>query len=327
MILNEQNTQIEPQLTIIENYFEYSVIHPIIPYLTLRDAFKLCRVSQQFYITFTSTDFWQHFLRVHHVHLEPHYVSLSAPYPYSALRVCGMNLAVAAHWRFYLSEGDAGVFLDHSGNKWHGALSGGGSYLDSGCGVDLTGSKANAEIPNSKGGFGMGDEFTVEAWVFPDAFGSSDFQNPIISKHGSGTGWELRLTAKGPSFVYTKAPYEGHTEVKPYTQDYPALYYRSKRPKNSDPNGLKIDDRKWVHIAATHARKGETRVYVNGVCVHQAPSVRPECSYNDEKEFNLQFGRCAGWGDRKFECHLREVRICHSVLEPGQFLPQPYTTL
>jgi len=127
---------------------------------------------------------------------------------------------------------------------------------------------------------------------------------PVISKHGTGSGWELRSAPDCISFVITRAPYRGHDAVMAGI-DFGKL------------------DNNYYHLAGTFDGV-EAKIYFN----HELLStLKVPHSVKEMAHFNqrpIRLGGSSGWGDRhSFTGIIKEARVCNSTLQPDQFLPIP----
>lgn len=186
------------------------------------------------------------------------------------------------------------------GSRQAGAIQVKGPRLDILDIVEMGGSGAGAESKE----VGV-SSFTVEAMVCLHALAREDWKNPIVSKHGHGKGWELRVDpARGPWFIMTlvQGP---HIEIHAKTHGIPL--------------------NKWVSIGASFdATERAVRLFVNRRCVHkgQIPpyfwsgweSARARSSGFRRAEYpnysgHMEIGRNPEWHDRATDMSVAEVIV------------------
>jgi len=235
---------------------------------------------------------------------------------------------VVAHCRFDQAEDQAsGECVDISGRA-HGGELRGGHYCEGGHGVSLNyPDRSAAELGRAEYVLVRGEvreldpeahtEFTVEAWVHPYMIDPREYANPVVSKHDGGSGWELRLSPSGPTFMITMG-YGNHQEIFPQSKVEPRWY--------------------WTHIAGTYDGENTLKLYQDRVCCStklftfsshfytpRFPQVRaPPAPYNSGGALTL--GKCSGVPNETFRftsCEIAEVRITKKVLSPDEFLPYP----
>eukprot|EP00438_Fugacium_kawagutii_P003326 Skav206153 [mRNA] locus=scaffold1545:91504:93018:- [translate_table: standard] len=139
--------------------------------------------------------------------------------------------------------------------------------------------------------------FTVEAWVFvrPEDLHQEAFRNPLISRHGTASGWELRLCQNGGAiFLVTIGGV--HIELTAAGAPWSP---------------------RWTHVAASFDGR-MLRIYISKelmreLCVpdgQRSPFHGPLC-----------LGRNPAWGDRSSCICLHSARVSAKVSE--SFLPSP----
>jgi len=274
------------------------VWHPLHPYLTLQDLLKVLQLSKPCCEIFSSPKLWSYLFVYHHMRIEAE----PSKSPTHAIVIPSAPLRVAAHWKFHDWETYQGIYLDYSGNKLI-AVSKFAEQLESGVGVAFSSKsryseEAHIEVQDPHGQLNATTTFTVEAWVMASSFKYWDYDNPVVSKHGSATGWELRFCSTGPCFVITARPFKLHEETKANIK-----------------TGVKFNQ--WYHIAATYDGY-KVIIYLDGVEV--ARKVVAIQQFNDDPA-PLNIGRNPNWRSRSFSGSVGEVRICHKALKPNQFLP------
>ncbi|CAJ1442949.1 unnamed protein product [Effrenium voratum] len=171
-----------------------------------------------------------------------------------------------------------------------------GAVLSSGC-LDLTAPSSAAELECSEAQ--LEGRCTVEVWVAADAdeLHCEDFRNPVVSSHGAGSGWELRLRKRGGArFLVTL---DGrHQELEAEGDSW---------------------QQQWVHLAGSF--DGSTmRVFVAGKLA--AEHVVPPGAWSSWAG-PLCLGRNPAWRDRKASCRVHSARLAPEALEPKDFLPPP----
>ncbi len=122
---------------------------------------------------------------------------------------------------------------------------------------------------------------TIEAWAKATDSGKQPHEYPVLSKHGSGTGWELRCGDGKAEFLITLD--------------------RHHYPLTVDQG---IDLNQWYHLAGTY----DGRVfyfYINGVLKGSAALAGTLTPYLGE----LNIGRNPRWPDRLFAGKISEVRV------------------
>eukprot|EP00927_Polykrikos_kofoidii_P059446 TRINITY_DN54599_c0_g1_i1.p1 TRINITY_DN54599_c0_g1~~TRINITY_DN54599_c0_g1_i1.p1 ORF type:complete len:688 (-),score=123.35 TRINITY_DN54599_c0_g1_i1:264-2261(-) len=151
--------------------------------------------------------------------------------------------------------------------------------------------------------------FTAEVWVSVKASLLHDaaHMNPAISKHGPGSGWELRLCRQGGA-VFLVTINGMHIEV-------------SSNDGSGVDHCVKWEEGKWVHVAGSFDGQ-KVRVFLAGRLVAEAavPAVGERSPFLNGP---LLLGRNPAWRDRGARCRLCAARITHAALEPVDFLPLP----
>ncbi|CAK9038268.1 unnamed protein product [Durusdinium trenchii] len=154
--------------------------------------------------------------------------------------------------------------------------------------LDLQGDLAAVEMTPSHDAFLSEEGFTVEAWVFAKSedLRAESFMNPIVSRHGPATGWELRLCRKG-GLVFLITINGQHIELT-----------TEGRPWRSH----------WIHLAGTF--DGTTlRAYIAKELVGELEVGQDARSTRSNFLGPLCFGRNPAWRDRS-------ARVClHSAKE------------
>jgi len=193
-----------------------------------------------------------------------------------------------------------------TGHRTHARLVGGAAVAsaDGAACIDLTADGAAVEIAEDEQTADLGDAllsptgFTVEAWVLadPSKLNVEAHRNPVASRHGPASGWELRLrrdggaiflvTVGGQHIEVASAPCEGRWS------------------------------RGWCHVAGT-LEGPAMRLFVGGRLEAEA-----EVPAGDRSSFPgpTCLGRNPAWRDRGFRCRLRSARVTHAALQPGAFL-------
>eukprot|EP00026_Physarum_polycephalum_P014139 Phypoly_transcript_14617.p2 GENE.Phypoly_transcript_14617~~Phypoly_transcript_14617.p2 ORF type:complete len:132 (+),score=18.00 Phypoly_transcript_14617:388-783(+) len=121
---------------------------------------------------------------------------------------------------------------------------------------------------------------------------------PVLSKHGTASGWEIRCSNREISFLITPLPFNGHAELS-----YP-------RPSRANI---------WMHIAGTFDGSNMC-LYLDGMLVASKEFETKTCEMADcQQPFTIGF--CPEWPDRyNFVGEIKEARICNKALKPVQFL-------
>jgi len=272
------------------------VLFPLLPFLDLRDLRELSTLNKEFHTTFSKA------IR------QP----LIPYFPYST------NL-VAGEWIFVQkNQRDPLLCFDSSANKNHAKFEGVNYAIKSGKGVVIENFRHFAGamlfqrnyvfVESNLDSFDPQPErgFTVEAWIAidPRSIKGREFENPIVSKHGWGTGYELRINESIPTFVITTSR---HEEVGREYAD------RKNQPQ--------FQAGKYYHIAGTFNGRDKLAVYKNGVLVAQK-IIREGVAFTHHTG-NLTFGVSSGWTERTCSLNLLSVRITHMLLSPCAFMAFP----
>ena len=113
------------------------------------------------------------------------------------------------------------------------------------------------------------------------------YANSVLSHHGSGTGWELRVNQQNLEFVFTTSG-SGHNEL---AGAFP---------------GHNLRKNVWTHIAATaDVSEKKIRIYINGKLANYRTyhgSIVP-CKHD------LRVLQNPGWTDRTFNGHVVGIRV------------------
>ncbi len=142
------------------------------------------------------------------------------------------------------------------------------------------------------------DVISVEAWVNPAGTGKPLWSFPVISKHGAGSGWELRAGGGQCSIMVTVAK-----------------VYQEAAASGLDPN-------RWYHIAGVY--DGQIlRLYVNGVLKTSVSVTGAITQYPD----TLNLGRNSYWPDRLFSGHIAEARVWSRVRSQAEIQQGMFTRL
>jgi len=271
-------------------------------YLGLKDILVLSQVCNRYRTTFTSKSIWFAVCNRHDINFEVEHITD----PFTQYKVCSAGLNVAAHWRFNKWEsGSTNKVVDHSGNNQHLTLCNATYRLRKrGC-VIAPGEYLKTD--DFATNLDVSKNFTVEVLIKPYDIPSyaTEYHCPILSKYGSAAGWELRFNGKKLALLICPFPYQGRFEV---TCDL------------NNPTGYV--ESIWYHLAAT-LDGASIKLYVNG-------SLAAYTIYRGEIEAIspyagcMYIGYCPGHPPRNsFSGVIKEVRVCHTVLQPSQFLGVP----
>lgn len=130
-------------------------------------------------------------------------------------------------------------------------------------------------------GLNFPDGLTVEAWVRPAAPGGRLYMCPVVSSHGTASGFELRSSLSGAEMMVTLDRRHVHVSA-----------------------GLASASDQWLHLAGVY--DGESvRLYLNGVLAASEEVTGTYTPYPGE----LRFGHNSWWLDRAFAGELAEVRL------------------
>lgn len=141
----------------------------------------------------------------------------------------------------------------------------------------------------------MEDEITVEAWIYPTAWGPTPVMNSIVCKHGwtaGEKGFVLRAGGSG-QLSFTIAGIDNHGNNV------------SWKEVTSGTNELQLNA--WQHVAGTYDGN-KLKIFING---NQAGSLSFKGKINPSG-YNLKIGRIADMGaanGRYFSGLIDEVRI------------------
>eukprot|EP00164_Ancoracysta_twista_P002804 GFYU01003729.1.p1 GENE.GFYU01003729.1~~GFYU01003729.1.p1 ORF type:complete len:1078 (-),score=216.65 GFYU01003729.1:197-3391(-) len=209
------------------------------------------------------------------------------------------NSKVTAYWPLGRDCQDA------SGNEFHSSLQNGAAFNVAGLDT-ASGGFASAE---NWGDLNIsGNTFTVEAWVKPCAISGQAHMNPVVSKHGNGSGYELRLHPDGATFMVTVAGQ--HIEAVPKPE------VSSIKPKVGE----------WLHVAGVvDFTKKEVLVYSNFVMIGWTKLDVDSFTHATAYDGPLNIGRNPQWNDRRVSGTICQVRISPQRLAPTVFLPKSCT--
>jgi hypothetical protein len=134
--------------------------------------------------------------------------------------------------------------------------------------------------PESPPVFDMSAAISVEAWVRPAAIERPISQGPVVSKHGTLSGWELRASGSQASFMVTVGK-----------------VYREATMTGLVPN-------RWYHLAGVYDGQG-VHLYVNGVLRARVGVTGPI----DVFRGTPSLGWNSYWPDRRYAGEVAEVRV------------------
>jgi len=178
----------------------------------------------------------------------------------------------------------------------------GGAALASFHGVDcldLAEGALEADVPDAVAcdAFQSPDGFTVEVWVMTSAPLHRDaHMNPIVSKHGPSTGWELRLQRDGGA-VFLVTVGGQHYEVACVGPPWDS----------------------WVHVAGTFDGSS-VRVFVAGQTGERQVPNGERSSFDGP----VCVGVNPAWRDRTTSCRVHAFRVALAVLTERTFLSKPH---
>jgi thioredoxin 1 len=134
-------------------------------------------------------------------------------------------------------------------------------------------------------------EITVEAMIRPEWFEDLDWKNPVVSKHGNASGWELRVG--------------GGKAVMMVTVNGKHHYAMSKQDL---PRG------RWTHVSGSFDGRF-LRVYIEGKLQGETEITggAPMTPFMGD----LNIGRNPEWTDRVYSGHIDEVRVWNRAFSPG----------
>lgn len=177
--------------------------------------------------------------------------------------------------------------------------------------VNICGESSAVEIVNANGkevkdAFLSSEGFTVEAWVHIDdcMLHEDSFRNPLLSRHGPASGWELRLL-RGGGAVFLVTLEGVHYEVKGVASD-----------------GTKAWCRGWTHVAGSLDNTA-AYVFISGHRTGTQPLPKANVGARSTFAGPLLLGRNPAWRDRGINCHLATARITAAALSPEAFMPLP----
>ncbi|TVR76089.1 MAG: LamG domain-containing protein, partial [Chitinophagaceae bacterium] len=142
------------------------------------------------------------------------------------------------------------------------------------------------------------DSFTIETWFLPLGFGNNFFNDPVVGKHSSGQGWEIRAggSDRELGFMIT-LPNNGcrfnHCELK-------------------SPHPLQKNI--WTHVAVTYEHESSTntsfvKLYHNGILVNEGIYTGKVSM----SSIDFTIGKNTEWGNRSFNGYIDDVRYWSSV--------------
>jgi len=188
--------------------------------------------------------------------------------------------------------------------------------------IDLTADCAAVEIAGAAGApledaLLSSDGFTVEVWYRADLgrLHRDAFQNPLVSRHGAGSGWELRLTRSGGVVFLVTAVGQHHELEGNALSTAPAA--EAVVPALEEGEGGS-----WAFVAATF-RDGTARLFMGPGSEPAAELKLPSGLGLDSFPGPLLLGRNPAWRDRGARCHIAAFRLSWTALEPAGFLPPP----
>lgn len=177
--------------------------------------------------------------------------------------------------------------------------------------LDLTATDSYGLVEDPRGALNASSSFSVEAWVCPSYMDRPTPEGPIVSRHGQGSGWELRMGQQAVEMMVTLS--KGGTT------------WHELAACSAD-----IQLGSWVHVAGTYDGK-QLAVYVNGRCsTRRRPNWNNQWCQNQPEgaapaHFSgvvVNLGRNAQWPERKLVCKLTGVRITTDhVIQQRDFLP------
>ena len=149
------------------------------------------------------------------------------------------------------------------------------------------------------------DDLTIEAWIYPMAFGATSAMGSIVCKHGwtmGEYGYVLRCGGNGElSFTISGMKNNGT----------PQGWQEVESPSSS----LQLNV--WQHVAATYDGS-KMRLYIDGNLVK---TKNYKGKINCSQDYKLKIGRvadAAAGNGRYFEGKIDEVRIWHRVLSQSE---------
>ena len=167
---------------------------------------------------------------------------------------------------------------------------------------DFRGSSAALELTmdTPSDAFLSDQGFTIEAWIFvkSEELHPEAFRNPVLSKHGTASGWELRLCQKG-GVVFLITIDRQHIELT--------------------SNGESAWPASWIHVAASFDGE-KLRVYVSKELIGEV--VAP-AGNRSTFEGPLCLARNPAWTDRSASIAVHSARVSGRSRDPTTFLPAP----
>ena len=179
--------------------------------------------------------------------------------------------------------------------------------VDGALALDLRAGGSFVEVPASAIAV-EGGSFTVEAWVAEDEVALLQeelHENPLVSRHGVASGWELRLgtRALGNSVCFLVTIGGQHIEVSGVA---------------SNPQWLQGS--RWRHIAGVFdAGRGVVQAWEGTECVAEAPLPAGAASVTPF-DGPINIARNPQWTERHCPCWLRSVRLTRGALPPEDFM-------
>jgi len=143
------------------------------------------------------------------------------------------------------------------------------------------------------------DGVTLGAWVKAASFDSQDYMDPVVSQHGSGSGFELRVG-------------DGHAVMIVTTGGVHSI---------ADA-GQVLAVNEWYHLAGTYDGN-ELKIYVNGVLKKATFVSGTITKYSG----SLNIGRNSYWTNRLFNGAIDEVAIYNRALTEDEILEHFTVTL
>lgn len=134
------------------------------------------------------------------------------------------------------------------------------------------------------------DKLTIEVWTKAASFDGFDYEDPVVSKHGEATGWELRAGNRDAVMVVT----------------IDGVHYYAYTNKTLDAN-------KWYHLVGTYDGS-VIKIYVNGTLMNTSSISGPFTYFTGD----LNIGRNPFWNDRLFNGTIDEVRIYNKALSEDE---------
>lgn len=153
-------------------------------------------------------------------------------------------------------------------------------------GLTFDGWRTYVDIP-APAALATSETLTVEATVRGSAFGSGNWESPVVSWHGNASGWELRVGEAIPRFMVTTDRIHQYAE--------PGDPARAQR----------LTPNKWVHLAGVYDNSSIS-LYVDGKLTYQTRRIDGRLSpYTG----SINIGRNPGFPDRFFKGEIKQVSI------------------